>query len=458
MKKSLLAVAAIGAFASAAQAQSSVTVYGVMDVGYVGATNRAANPMGGSAIASPGGINGTGVTSGTTSAITGGAESTNRLGFKGTEDLGGGLSAFFTVEIGLDPNQSQVISTGGQQNRQSFLGMKKNGIGSAAIGTQYTTIHNAVAATDPGMQNNMAGNVIYDKQTGGNPSASNQNNTLQFSGQQNNTSYTVRAKNMLSLSSDTFAGFQANAFYVLNNSNQNQLSVAGATAAGYAASSGSTNQTGWGLGANYTWQKLFVTANFQQFTDKNPYTINTATNVYSVGAPSQNGYAGWSTPGTNDKDNQQYYAATYDFGILKAYVQYVNRKTMDANNPNNYVARTAQQLGVRSFVTPTIESWASVGTGKMTVSSAANGSNGIMNAGNATGAGVSSVTGGPAGAGSNAVNFGGFQLGSNYWLSKRTNLYAIYGQQRTSNQSWNAGANPTSYNSNNYAVGVRHTF
>jgi predicted porin len=294
----------------------------------------------------------------------------------------------------------------------------------------------------------MQGNVIYDKSTGGNPSASNQNNTLQFSGQQNNTSYTVRAKNMLSLSSDTFAGFQANAFYVLNNNNMNQNSVAGATAAGYAASTGSTNQTGWGLGANYTWQKLLVTANFQQFTDKSAYTINTATGLYTVGMPSQGGYAGWSTPGTNDKDNQQYYAATYDFGILKAYVQYVNRKTMDANNPNNYVARTAQQIGVRSFITPAIESWASAGTGKLTVSSQIAGSNTLLSGG-ATGV---------MGAGSNAATFGGFQLGSNYWMSKRTNLYAIYGQQRTSNQSWVSGANPTSYNSNNYAVGVRHTF
>jgi predicted porin len=61
-------------------------------------------------------------------------------------------------------------------------------------------------------------------------------------------------------------------------------------------------------------------------------------------------------------------------------------------------------------------------------------------------------------AGSNAANFGGFQLGSNYWLSKRTNLYAIYGQQRTSNQSWTQNGNPTSYNANNYALGLRHTF
>ncbi|MCX7238371.1 porin, partial [Polynucleobacter sp.] len=40
MKKSLLAVAAIGAFASAAQAQSSVTVYGILDVGYIGSNAR----------------------------------------------------------------------------------------------------------------------------------------------------------------------------------------------------------------------------------------------------------------------------------------------------------------------------------------------------------------------------------------------------------------------------------
>jgi hypothetical protein len=133
-------------------------------------------------------------------------------------------------------------------------------------------------------------------------------------------------------------------------------------------------------------------------------------------------------------------------------VQYVNRKVLDVNNPNNYTARTAQQIGVRSYITPTIEAWASGGTGKLTVSSALSGTNSI------TGSGV-------AGAGSNAVNFSGFQLGSNYWLSKRTNLYAIYGQTATSNNQMataygtnTAGSTQNSYNANSYAVGVRHTF
>jgi hypothetical protein len=52
------------------------------------------------------------------------------------------------------------------------------------------------------------------------------------------------------------------------------------------------------------------------------------------------------------------------------------------------------------------------------------------------------------------VNFTAYQLGSNYYLSKRTNLYAIFG----STQQSSANASQPSYGANNYAVGVRHTF
>jgi len=439
MKKSLFALAAVTAFAGAAQAQSSVTVYGILDLGYVGSNVRVANNSGTNALVNT-----------QNSQFGQGGESTNRLGFKGTEDLGGGLSAFFTIETEITPNATNTVSTGAAANRQTFAGLKKSGIGQFALGTQYTTIHNAVAATDPGQANNMAGNVIYDKLSGGSAlttsttvGTSGSAGSQQFSGQQNNSSYTVRANNMLSVASDTFAGFQGNAFFVLNDQNTNSASVT-STGGGYAG--GTTNHTGWGLGGNYTWNKLLVTANFQQFTDKAPYGVTSA-GVYQAGNPTQGGFGGTTTVGVNDKDNQQYYAATYDFGILKAYAQYVNRKTLDANNPNNYVARTAEQIGVRSFITPTVEAWASAGMGKITVSQGAANSLALVSA---------------SGVGSNAGNFGGFQLGSNYWLSKRTNLYAIYGQQRTSNQVYNAtggvAGNPTSYNLNNYALGVRHTF
>jgi len=443
MKKSLLAVAAMGAFASAAQAQSSVTVYGILDIGYIGQNSRAAN----STAAAGGGT----VGKSTTSQFGQSAESTSRLGFRGTEDLGGGLSAFFTIETAITPNaQNAISSSTGTANRQTFVGLKKNGIGEFALGTQYTTIHNAAGATDPGQLNNMQGNVIYDKP--GFASATNgtavSSTTAQLYGQQDNVSYTVRSNNMLSLKSATFAGFTGNAFYVMNNSNANQTTTVTTGAAGTTSvTGGTTNNNGFGLGVNFAIQKALITANFQQFTDKGPYTITNNTATYSAGTPTQGGFGGTTVYGTNVKDNQQYYAATYDFGILKAYLQYVNRKTLDVNNPNNYVARTAQQIGVRSYITPTIETWASAGTGKITVSSAFAGSNGLVS--------------GTAGAGSNAANFAGFQLGSNYWLSKRTNLYAIYGQQMQNNQTFNSTAgrqNPTSFNTNNYAVGVRHTF
>jgi len=440
MKKSLFALAAIGAVAGTAQAQSSVTVYGIMDLGYIGSNSTTAN--------NAGTATGSTLTKSTQSQFSDSAESTSRLGFKGSEDLGGGLSAFFTIETAIAPDTQNAIQTNvSTANRQSFVGLKKAGVGQFAFGTQYTTIHNAVAATDPGMQNNMMGNVIYDKVAGstaangsylGGPTGTSAA-TWQYSGQQNNTSYSVRANNMLTLSSDTFSGFQGNAFVQLSDTNTNSATV-GAGSSGY--TSGTTNNSAFGLGANYTWQKLLVTANIQQFTNKSAYALTG--NTYTAGTPIQGGFGGSSIGGTNDKDNQQYYAATYDFGILKAYLQYINRKTLDINNPSNYVARTAQQVGVRSFVTPTVEAWASAGMGRLTVSSAATGSNYLVY--------------NSAGYGSNVANFGAFQLGSNYWLSKRTNLYAIFGQQHTSNQSWAQNGNPTSYNENNYAVGVRHTF
>ena len=61
-----------------------------------------------------------------------------------------------------------------------------------------------------------------------------------------------------------------------------------------------------------------------------------------------------------------------------------------------------------------------------------------------------------------SANINGYQLGTNYILSKRTNLYAIFGNASQSNAR-NVGINPatatnSAYNVNNYAVGVRHTF
>jgi len=456
MKKSLFAVAALSAIAGAAQAQSSVTVYGILDVGYVGENARHMGPISTTAtpVATPNlpnVVNKTGTVSSTGNSFQGGAQQTNRLGFKGTEDLGGGLSAFFTVEVGLTPNSEQAINSGATQNRQTFAGLKKNGVGSASVGTQYTVVHTAVGATDPGQQNQMMGDVIYGAASG--------YDSKLVSGQNLSNStdnYTVRTNNMLKLQSEKLAGFTATGFLVANNSNSTQVSntnssssiLNSGTNSGY--SGGINNQNGWGLGVNYEWQKLLVTANYQAFTSKNPisntyaYSVKgstipsgsagavvTTTGVTAVGAP---GVWAQSSGGSNIQDNQAYVGATYDFGILKAYAQWSTRKASSQENSNMYLKRSAQQLGVRSFITPTIEAWASAGNGRY------------------------------QSYGNNAptAQFTGYQLGSNYWLSKRTNLYAIYGGFNTSTvtiQGSGNGANGNySSNANNYAVGMRHTF
>jgi predicted porin len=407
MKKSLFAVAAVTAFAGAAQAQSSVTVYGIMDAGYTSSYQRNAT-----------GSTGT-LANQNTAGFGANGESTSRLGFKGNEDLGGGASAFFTIESGINLQAAGLFSSAANGIRQSFVGLGKKGLGTASIGTQYTPIHEAAAVTDAGGLNNVNGNVIYDK-PGGFGSAAGQvtsgtgTTANPISGMGDNSSYTVRTSNALVAKSEKMAGFSAKGMLVQGGKNSNTTTQ-------------TVDNSGWGLGADYTWNKLYVTAAYQSFTNS---TLG--------GGIFAQGYAGAViTPGVNSLDNQQYYAATYDFGVLKAFAQYVNRKTTNYANPNNFIQRSAQQIGVRAPITPAMAVWASAGTGSIN-------------------AGGSALT---------PSKFNGWQLGSDYALSKRTNLYAIYGQTATANNAMattygtNAATTTVnSYNASSYAIGVRHTF
>jgi predicted porin len=128
MKKLLIATAALAMVAGTAQAQSTVTVYGIVDMGY--AINTDDN-------------NGK-----ETTGVKAGNQSGNRLGFRGTEDLGGGMKANFVIETGFDPvSGSNLLSNRetaaghsaitAASNRQSWVGLS-GGFGDARIGYQYT--------------------------------------------------------------------------------------------------------------------------------------------------------------------------------------------------------------------------------------------------------------------------------------------------------------------------------
>src|SRR5437899_10711039 len=90
MKKSLVAPAALGAvgMAGVASAQSSVTLFGVVDAAVSAYSNKSQTPLGNSVTKSQ-------------TALTNSGYNSSRLGFRGTEDLGGGLAASFWLESSL---------------------------------------------------------------------------------------------------------------------------------------------------------------------------------------------------------------------------------------------------------------------------------------------------------------------------------------------------------------------
>ena len=426
MKKSLLAVAAMTAFAGAAQAQSSVTVYGILDVGFVGSAYSGTSPST-TANASSQGVTSAGALSSKAQSAGFGqsAESTSRLGFKGAEDLGGGTSAIFTVETAINPDGSASAFA---FNRQTFVGLKKNGMGTAAIGTQYTPIFDVMATTDAAGMNNLVGNAVYSGSlqsstgtynAGLAPYTSNVTNatTGNTSLNQVSSAYVTRASNALKIQSDRIGGLQGQAFYAQSNTNQTQ------TGAAFTGNGGVNTNTVFGVNADYVWNKLNVVAAYQSFRAYNA----PATAAVAAIPTYANGTAG--SIGTNATDSQTYAAATYDFGIAKGYAQYITRKVYSDLNNNNGTQRTAYQLGAKSFITPTISVYATYGMGKSSYYQA----------------------------GTAYANFRTAQLGSDYYLSKRTNLYVAYGSFNQSSNGATAGG-VSGVSGMNYATGIRHTF
>jgi predicted porin len=112
MKKTLLAAAAIVAFAGAAHAQSSVTIYGKVDLGLVLDSGNAA-----------------GKSVRVSSGVTGGS----RLGFKGVEDLGGGMKASFQLETGICADSAAGAPNFCTGNNQ-FMGRQAHGDLAGAFG------------------------------------------------------------------------------------------------------------------------------------------------------------------------------------------------------------------------------------------------------------------------------------------------------------------------------------
>jgi len=116
MKKGLVALAVLGAFSGAALAQSSVTLYGILDVNYMWQEVPTTVGTGTSAK----------VQQESFSSINGGHQSGSRWGMRGSEDLGGGLKAIFDLEGGYDNTTGQLGQGGRLFGRQAYGGIAGN--------------------------------------------------------------------------------------------------------------------------------------------------------------------------------------------------------------------------------------------------------------------------------------------------------------------------------------------
>jgi predicted porin len=121
MNKKVIAAAVLGSIGMTAHAQSSVTLYGIIDAGISYVTN-AATPTGNSSLVKYG----DGVAQG------------SRWGLRGAEDLGGGLSAIFVLESGFSSGDGTFQQGGAEFGRQAYVGITKKDIGSVTLGRQYS--------------------------------------------------------------------------------------------------------------------------------------------------------------------------------------------------------------------------------------------------------------------------------------------------------------------------------
>jgi predicted porin len=115
MKKTLIVAAVSASFAVAAHAQSSVTLYGVLDAGITYTSNVAGK---------------------SNWQQTSGGIDQSRFGLRGSEDLGNGLKAIFTLESGFNLGNGRFANNNGMFNRQAFVGLSSN-YGTVTLGRQY---------------------------------------------------------------------------------------------------------------------------------------------------------------------------------------------------------------------------------------------------------------------------------------------------------------------------------
>jgi len=462
MKKLLIASAALAMVAGTAQAQSSVTVYGVLDAGYSDISREVSGALG------------TGTTA--RSATTEGQEqkalsfnnfTASRFGLRGTEDLGGGLTARFVIETGISSNPMIGFSQSALNRNAIERGDRGNGAGtngttidatslgnrelnatlsnktgtSLKVGFGSTAIRDTVLAYDAAFGSNVVGNVLV--------------NDAQF-----NANRSVAAG-----ITQQFGAFRVGAALTQNNSDVTSSSVSDQTNS--KSGSGSILNVGYAKGplslaAAMQVQKIKTQA-VASTTTVGMSTSPSAASCAAGGAGTFTNQGRVSTSGANGvsthdlttcataavlagdvKRTTNIIGGSYDAKVVRVFASYGSVKTDDSATVNalGEGKRSAYVLGLQ------------VPVNKVTLF-------GTVSEGS-----VSEVsTGATAAAGTNGLaavkrDISGYQLGARYDLSKRTFAYAVTGQTKLDGveQSSATGAYNYGVKVKQTTLGLAHSF
>ncbi len=126
MKKTMVTLAVLGSVAGLAQAQSAVTIYGIVDAGMTREDNGST----------------------TVNRMDSGILSGSRLGFLGKEDLGGGMSAIFQLENGFNVDAGTQADAARFFNRLAFVGLTGS-FGYIKLGRQNNPVYGNNIVWDP---------------------------------------------------------------------------------------------------------------------------------------------------------------------------------------------------------------------------------------------------------------------------------------------------------------------
>jgi len=259
-----VSTAVSAAFSAPASAQTSVTLYGVLDEG-INYTNNAGR--------------------GHAYELASGYAQGSRWGLKGAEELGGGLKAIFQLENGFDLSSGRFNQGGRMFGRQAFVGLSADRFGTLTFGRQYDSVVDYLAQTTA--NGNWAGSLFshpYDN---------------------DNTDNSFRLNNTVKYTSPSLSGFQFGGTYSFSNDsnfgNNRAYSVGGQYAYGgllVSAAYLQANNPGNGVnGAITANDASFIATRMRVFGGGITYNFGPATAgfVYSNSNylnPTGNGYLG----------------------------------------------------------------------------------------------------------------------------------------------------------------------